>query len=104
MPNSKLKIQNSKFKTHHSQSHAHMASEIRHMVQFLRQTRRKITDGTIDYIAGALILSRLANSLSTLLLTQNRIPAAPDPGMQYLRDEFARVITALGCDPNDLEL
>ncbi len=81
-----------------------MASEIRHLVNFLRQTRRKIADGTIDYIAGATILARLTNSLSTLLLTQNRIPAAPHPGMQYLQDEFARVITALGCDPNDPNL
>jgi hypothetical protein len=104
MPNSKLKTHNSKLRTHHAQSHAYMASEIRHLVNFLRQTRRKIADGAIDYKAGATILARLTNSLSTLLLTQNRIPAAPDPGMQYLQDEFARVITALGCDPNDLDL
>jgi hypothetical protein len=79
-----------------------MASEIRHLVNFLRQTRRKIADGTIDYIAGATILARLTNSLSTLLLTQNRIPAAPDPGIQRLHDEFARVLRDLDLEPDEL--
>lgn len=96
MPTYKQTTQNSELRTHHSQSHAHMASEIRHLVHFLRQTRRKITDGTIDYIAGATIVARLTNSLSTLLLTQNRIPTAPDPRINELHETFARVIRELG--------
>jgi len=74
--------------------------EMRQLRRSIRQTHRKIQDGTLDYHSGTLLLSRLANSLAQLHLAEHRMtPHGESAQVKSLQDLCMRLLTALGFGP-----
>ena len=76
--------------------------EIRLLRRAIRLTHRHITEGSLDYKSGALLLTHLANSLARLHLAEHRITPPEDKDIfSPLRREFNRMLIELGYGPKE---
>jgi hypothetical protein len=73
--------------------HSPLSRDIRQLRRTIRQTHRKMQDGTLDFRAGAALLSRLSNSLAQLQLAEHRIsPASDNDPWTKVRELFQRIL------------
>jgi hypothetical protein len=74
--------------------------EIREIRAAIRQTHRKIKDGTLDFQTGATLLVRLTNSLARLQLAEHQIaPREDNDPWKAVRRLFNRILIDKGLGP-----
>ena len=84
---------------------APLGREIKQLRRLIRQTRRHIDTGTIDFIKGGTLISTLIHTLARVHLIRHRLaqsaPSDADHAQARIKAELERVLIELGLGPQD---